>query len=65
MYNMACVLAMGDAPEQALPILHRLVGEGPEWAGIISSKGDYFRALSRHPEFVAITRGGKTRPSSN
>lgn len=56
MYNMACVLAMGDTPREALPVLKDLLQRNFNWAEIARQKRHYFGKLFGDPEFKALTR---------
>ncbi|MCE9637127.1 MAG: toll/interleukin-1 receptor domain-containing protein [Planctomycetes bacterium] len=50
-YNLACVLAMGSSPRDALPLIECLVHHDPTWVSIVNSKREYFGKLIEDPEF--------------
>src|SRR5262249_27463581 len=51
LYNLACVLAMGATPREALPVLKRLIELNSDWARVVRSRTQYFRKLLGDPEF--------------
>lgn len=51
LYNLACVLAMGDTPKSALPVISRLLQRNADFASIIGSGDRYFAKLFSEPEF--------------
>jgi hypothetical protein len=55
LYNLACVLAMGRAPEDALPILGRLITRNSVWMDIVLNHPYYFRKLLDDPGFRKLT----------
>jgi tetratricopeptide (TPR) repeat protein len=54
LYNIACVLAMGDSPRDALPLLKRLIQRNPDWADSVRSRPRYFGKLFSDPDFRAL-----------
>jgi tetratricopeptide (TPR) repeat protein len=55
LYNLACVLAMGNSPREALPVLRRMIQHSSDWAAIARSSRQYFGKLFDDPEFKNLT----------
>ncbi len=55
LYNLSCVLAMGDNPRDALPPLRLLIERNSRWKHLVPQRREYFGKLLADSEFKNLS----------